>query len=826
MEERWTMKLVYYLREAILSAEDDSDDTTPSGSSRRRARGRMYGMLFESIQFFIKQDYGTDIWSTVLEAAGIPNVIFIPHKTYPDEWMVNLAKATCQTLSNQNLNEVMLYFGTCFVNFCCKFSYDKILRLAGRNYRDFLNEIDNVHETIRFSHPKMQSPSFIVQSEDRTGCILIYRSMRTGFTYYVIGQLMQCAKMFFKVDVEIKVLEEIVTDKGCHVTFRLDYDNIGYTPPVGKGDSGVYLSSYPEIKSSTFFKLFPFCLVFNSKMKIIGAGGNLASLLRSQDLLGATVTDMFSLRRPLVDFTWTNTMCLQKVIFEVEWRKEEIQKDNSTLKPRRLGDEKPHSKRLLLRGQMKYIKDWDAIAFLCTPLLGNLDDMLKTGIYLHDLNMFDNSRDLVLAGQQCASDLEYSMEKQTAWSKQIEETLQKLDKARQQSENLINSMLTKSIADRLKQGDNAVSTCESFPQVTILFSYLVRFSDICTEGTPMQVVECIQNVTEVFDKIVDRYKLFKVETLGDGVYMVAGGVPDKCPEHAQKVAGLAIELVENAMYVKNPITGAGMQVRIGMHTGSVVAGIVGKRTPQYCLFGDTVNTAARMQTNSEPGRIHLTQPCHDCLKGSDYTTVYRGRINVKGKGEMKTYWLAGKKGEESTRTMCRIFRAEHLKRRQGSTENPYDLHGLHNSTSASNFITISDLNDEDERELELTLSSVFDDEDERISASMAKSNFDLNMARGFVEPIMSPEMTRGVVEPIKSPDMIRSLVEPIKSPELTRGIVEPIKSPELTRSIVEPIKSPELTRGLAEPIDSPELTRGLVEPIKPTELPEPSKVTN
>ncbi|XP_012942169.1 soluble guanylate cyclase gcy-31 [Aplysia californica] len=102
---------------------------------------------------------------------------------------------------------------------------------------------------------------------------------------------------------------------------------------------------------------------------------------------------------------------------------------------------------------------------------------------------------------------------QTAWSNQIQETLNKLSQARQRSENLIDSMLTKSIADRLKRGDDAVSTCEAFPQVTILFSYMVRFSDICTEGSPMQVVECIQNVTEVFDAIVDKYNLFKVCSL-------------------------------------------------------------------------------------------------------------------------------------------------------------------------------------------------------------------------------------------------------------------------------------------------------------------------
>ncbi|KAK3766562.1 hypothetical protein RRG08_028680 [Elysia crispata] len=416
----------------------------------------MYGLLFESVQMYIKQDYGDELWAAVLEQAGLPQVVFQLHKTYPDEWMLNLAKSAAQVLGNQ-VNDVMFYFGTCFVSFFTKFNYDQILRLAGRNYRDFLNEIDNVHETMRFSYPKMQSPSFIVQSEDRNGCILIYRSMRTGFTYYVIGQLVQCARVFFDVSVDIAVLEEISSEEGCHVTFRLTFDNRGYVPPNGRGSMmNLDLATYPEVKSSTFFKIFPFCVVFNSHMRIIGCGSSLTSLLKSEDLLGRTVTELVSLRRPLVDFTWNNIMCLQRVIFELEWRNESAGPVRSST----LGDGQSvkNGKRRLLRGQMKFIKDWNAMAFLCTPLLGDLDDMLQAGVYLHDLNMFDNSRDLVMTGTQRASDLEYSMEKQTAWSKQIEDTLFRLDKAREESEKLINSMLTKSIADRLKRGDDPLTT--------------------------------------------------------------------------------------------------------------------------------------------------------------------------------------------------------------------------------------------------------------------------------------------------------------------------------------------------------------------------------
>ncbi|KAK3797497.1 hypothetical protein RRG08_028687 [Elysia crispata] len=100
---------------------------TPSGSTRWKPRGRMYGLLFESVQMYIKQDYGDELWVAVLEQSGLPQVVIQLHKTYPDEWMLNLAKSAAQVLGNQ-VNDVMLYFGTCFVSFFTKFNYDQILR--------------------------------------------------------------------------------------------------------------------------------------------------------------------------------------------------------------------------------------------------------------------------------------------------------------------------------------------------------------------------------------------------------------------------------------------------------------------------------------------------------------------------------------------------------------------------------------------------------------------------------------------------------------------------------------------------------------------------
>ncbi|XP_071104939.1 soluble guanylate cyclase 89Db-like [Haliotis cracherodii] len=643
----------------------------------------MYGMLLESIQHYVQETYGMESWQQILEHAGMKNMIFSTHKVYKDEIMVNLATSCSTVLQDRNIDEYMYYFGQCFVDFCRHYGYDKVLRVAGRHYRDFLNGIDNLHETIRFSYPKLQSPSFIVEMEDRGGCVLTYRSKRVGFAYYVMGQLTQCARRLYNVDVDIHILQEIRTDHGCHVKYRLDFPNMGYYPPItAYATSGTL--GYPRIASSTFFKLFPFCLVFDSSMLIRYMGPNLTSIFQNRTLIGCKISEKFGLRRPLVDFTWENIMCLQKVIFEVE-SEQQLRKSDQYKRLTALSENGQKSS-LLLRGQMKYMKDWTCMAFLCTPLIGNLEDMETTGLYVNDLNMFDNSQDMVLAGWHHASQLEYLVDRQMETSHKIAQNLQQLDEWRHKSNALLYSMMPESIAVRLKLGEDPIKTCETFEKVTIMFSYLIGFSDICANASAFQVVECINNVFTVFDNIVDRYRAFKVETLGDAVYMVAGGVPDRRADHTQHVAGLALEFVDNAKYLKDPLSGNSLTVRIGMHVGGVVAGIVGKRTPQYCLFGDTVNTASRMQSYSQPGRIHVSQTCHENLQGSEFVTIFRGQVNVKGKGEQKTYWLAGRRGSPSTSNMILLIQQEqNLKTpRIGSVQSCCDLHNLHISSSGTN----------------------------------------------------------------------------------------------------------------------------------------------
>ncbi|KAK7491501.1 hypothetical protein BaRGS_00017330 [Batillaria attramentaria] len=587
----------------------------------------MYGLLLESIQHYVQELYGESVWQDVVQQAGLgKDDTFFTHNQYNDKVMLRLATACSTVLHDQmpSADRSMHFFGTCFVGFCAHYGYDKILRVAGRNYRDFLHGIDNLHETIRFSYPCMQSPSFMVEQEDVGGCVLVYRSRRTGFSHYVMGQLQQCASILYKVHVNISILDLTETDGGCSVRYRLDFNNCGYTPPLAAAPQNPVPNALCPIRASALFKIFPFCILFGRDMIVRHVGHSAQSLFRDRPLVNTSLTAIFSLRRPLLDFTWHNIRTHQNVVYELEARPPTRQ--HSSDGDRRHSEAGGQSGRKLLRGQMKWIEELDCIAFLCTPLVGSLQELEEQGLYLNDLNMYDSSREMVNAGWQHASILEMHMDKK---SQQIVENMKALDKARTESNKLLYSMLPETIADSLRDGQNPLNTCQTFDAVTILFSYLVGFQEICNKGSAMDVVTVINNSFLVFDPIVDKYGLFKVETLGDAVYMVAGGVPEVTTDHAERVAYLALDFVREAHKVTCPIEGKSLNVRIGMHTGSIVAGIVGKCTPQYCLFGDTVNTASRMQTHSLAGRIHLSEPCHERLKGTDFITIYRGRVNAK-----------------------------------------------------------------------------------------------------------------------------------------------------------------------------------------------------
>ncbi|MEC4803918.1 MAG: adenylate/guanylate cyclase domain-containing protein [Jaaginema sp. PMC 1079.18] len=208
--------------------------------------------------------------------------------------------------------------------------------------------------------------------------------------------------------------------------------------------------------------------------------------------------------------------------------------------------------------------------------------------------------------------------------------------AQQKSERLLLNVLPKAIAERLKNHTGAIA--EQYDEVTILFADIVNFTPLASRLSPIELVNLLNKIFSTFDKLADYYDLEKIKTIGDA-YMVVGGLPNPQADRAEAIARMALAMQEamNQFKIEHD---PNLQIRIGINTGSVVAGVIGIKKFIYDLWGDAVNVASRMESQGQPGRIQVTAHTYQRLK-DQFSLTRRGRIQVKGKGKMTTYWLTG-----------------------------------------------------------------------------------------------------------------------------------------------------------------------------------------
>ncbi len=208
------------------------------------------------------------------------------------------------------------------------------------------------------------------------------------------------------------------------------------------------------------------------------------------------------------------------------------------------------------------------------------------------------------------------------------------------AEALLLNVLPSSIAERLK--DASQSIADHFEAASIVFADVVDFTPLAGSLAPTEVVGILDQLFSQFDTLVERHGLEKIKTIGD-CYMAAAGVPDPGPDHARKAALLALDM--RGALAESPIARRlGLELRIGINSGPVVAGVIGTKRFLYDLWGDAVNIASRMESNSTPGEIQITRATYELLK-DEFVCSPRGTISVKGKGPMETWYLVGSRSE-------------------------------------------------------------------------------------------------------------------------------------------------------------------------------------
>ena len=227
----------------------------------------------------------------------------------------------------------------------------------------------------------------------------------------------------------------------------------------------------------------------------------------------------------------------------------------------------------------------------------------------------------------------------------VKQRTAQLEVEKEKSEKLLLNILPSVIAQKLKQGSGLIA--DYAEEVSILFADIVGFTHLSAQLSPIQVVELLNYIFSAFDELADQFGLEKIKTIGDA-YMVVAGLPVTRSDHAEAAAKMALAMqrvVASFSVAESKIPGLGnLQLRIGINTGTVVAGVIGIKKFNYDLWGDAVNVASRMESSGEAGQIQVTETTYEHLRDR-YHFQQRGPVYIKGKGDMQTYWLLGQRSE-------------------------------------------------------------------------------------------------------------------------------------------------------------------------------------
>ncbi|XP_074521097.1 guanylate cyclase soluble subunit beta-2 [Halichoeres trimaculatus] len=615
-----------------------------------------YGFINSCLQSLVMEKFGQDTWDKLSSLPGVQDT-FMTYTVYDDVLTVSLVQEACSLL-DVSADVFLKLFGEHFFSFCKHAGYDTMLRTLGGNLAEFIGNLDALHSYLALSYQEMNAPSFRVEMTHGGEMLLHYYSDRKGLYHIVPGIMEAVGREFFNTKVTMEILsqseEDERTGKKEHVVFLVNQTSDSLC--LSRSDSSTETTAdgglqhsfspcYPRtlcMEEKAFCDAFPFHIVFDQHLKVRHTGVNIQKFIPGLQARDAKLDGYFTLIHPQVTFTIESIRKFINSQFVLKSHKHTV---------------------LKLRGQMVWMESLGCMLYLCSPKLRSLQELQDVGLHLADLAQHDVTRDLVLLNQQRLAEMELTNQLERK-KEELRILSRHLEAEKEKTETLLYAMLPRHIANELKDGKSVEAG--EFEVCTILFSDVVTFTNICAACEPIHIVHMLNSMYSKFDRLTNIHDIYKVETIGDA-YMVVGGVPVPTQTHAHRVANFALGMRIAAREVTNPVTGQPIQIRVGLHTGPVLAGVVGEKMPRYCLFGDTVNTASRMESHGLPDHIHLSSSTHRELQDAGFDLKERGQIEVKGKGQMTTYFLMRnlQLSEESIMgkdgVAC-LYREEHLSR--------------------------------------------------------------------------------------------------------------------------------------------------------------------
>uniref|UniRef100_A0A3Q3MW40 guanylate cyclase n=1 Tax=Labrus bergylta TaxID=56723 RepID=A0A3Q3MW40_9LABR len=488
--------------------------------------------------------------------------------------------------------ELREHFGEEFFSLCFE-ENERVLRAVGGNLQDFFNGFDAILEHIRTStgrRASSESPSF------QWKLLLLHCFNPAPVVGLVMpGLIRAVARRIFHSEVEVEEVPPLTPLLPNEDTEHADGDSATPTPTASPTASP---SSSPSPPSP-----------FHTSLLQLGEG--LRRQARIEPHRNLSFRDCFEIVSPKMEPSFRGILLRLASPFTIRTRPDTTQTGTK-------------EKVMELKGQMIHVPESCSLMFLGSPRVDKLEELMGRGLHLSDIPIHDATRDVILVGEQAKAQdgLKKRMDKLKAT---LERTHQALEEEKRRTVDLLYSIFPGDVAQKLWQGQPVPA--RKFDDVTMLFSDIVGFTAVCAQCTPMQVISMLNELYTRFDYQCGILDVYKIETIGDA-YCVAGGLHKKVDSHAKPIAHMALKMMELSEEVLTP-DGRPIKLRIGIHTGSVLAGVVGVKMPRYCLFGNNVTLASKFESGSQPRCINVSPTTYQLLKDDrSFSFVPRSRLEL------------------------------------------------------------------------------------------------------------------------------------------------------------------------------------------------------
>uniref|UniRef100_A0A0L8IHS4 guanylate cyclase n=1 Tax=Octopus bimaculoides TaxID=37653 RepID=A0A0L8IHS4_OCTBM len=473
-------------------------------------------------------------------------------------------------------------------------------------------------DTTKQGSCRMAAVSIMIRCATEDGKLIVHLyTDRPQMRFFMGGVVLATGVILFSVhNLVVKVSQyRKPTQQIHHVTITLSHEpgtasknsSEGVSSTALPTSGGSLLTEHQAIMSSnpadlkigvrTFCKTFPFHVIFDRDLQITQLGSALMKMIAPEIASkGLFFGTYFELKRPRVRMDYMSFLARVNSTFVISIA--QLSRGSDVI-----------NEQMELKGQMIHLQESDAILFLGSPSVEKLDEMIGKGIYISDIPIHDATRDVILVGEQ--SKAQDGLKKRMELLKRsVIQATEAVNEERQKNVDLLQMIFPSTVAQKLWRGETVEPT--KVNDVTMLFSDIVGFTAICSSCKPMTVVNMLNALYTHFDNFCGMLDVYKIETIGDA-YCVAAGLHRSSPYHAQQIAWMALKMMDTATSQKSH-DGKAIEMRIGIHSGSVLAGVVGTKMPRYCLFGNNVTLANKFESGSIAKHINVSPTSYELLK--------------------------------------------------------------------------------------------------------------------------------------------------------------------------------------------------------------------